>query len=82
MSWPSFGEVERSITTFHPTVMAFSISKALSNPATISTLRKHNVMYLDRGLIVLNKPSGLVMQGTTNVEKKVCHSKELSTSET
>ncbi|CCA69513.1 hypothetical protein PIIN_03452 [Serendipita indica DSM 11827] len=50
--------------------MAFSIPKALSNPGSISILRKHNVVYLDRGLIILNKPSGLVTQGTTNVEKK------------
>ncbi|KAG8812322.1 hypothetical protein FRC17_002078 [Serendipita sp. 399] len=50
--------------------MHFSIRQALRNPLTIDVLRKHNVMYLDKGLIVINKPSGLVSQGTIDEQKK------------
>jgi 23S rRNA-/tRNA-specific pseudouridylate synthase len=49
----------------------FSISNALKNPANVATLRRHGVIYIDRGLIALNKKPGLVTQGTTNIHKKV-----------
>lgn len=50
---------------------AFSISTALKNPANVAILRKHGVIYVDRGLIALNKSPGLVTQGTANIHKKV-----------
>lgn len=49
----------------------FSISNALKNPTNVATLRRHGVIYVDRGLIALNKRPGLVTQGTTNIRKKV-----------
>jgi 23S rRNA-/tRNA-specific pseudouridylate synthase len=32
---------------------------------------KHRVVYLDKSLIVLNKPHGLIAQGTVQSDKKV-----------
>lgn len=49
----------------------FSISAALTNAVNISILRRHNVIYLDRGLIILNKQPGLVSQGTHDPLKMV-----------
>lgn len=49
---------------------AFSIAKALSNPDNVAKLRKHGVIYVDRGFIALNKGPDLVTQGTRNVAKK------------
>lgn len=48
---------------------AFNIRAQLT-PTSIGVLRRHNVVYLDRGLIAINKPSGLITQGTVNAQKK------------
>ncbi|PVG03248.1 pseudouridine synthase [Serendipita vermifera] len=48
---------------------AFNIRSQLT-PTSIGVLRRHNVVYLDRGLIAINKPSGLITQGTVNAQKK------------
>lgn len=52
---------------------AFSISNALKIPNNVAILRKHGAIYMDRGMIVLNKESGLVTQGTTNIHKRVAY---------
>lgn len=49
----------------------FSITQALAVPSNVALLRKHNVFYVDRGLIAINKPSGLVTQGTIDPTRKV-----------
>lgn len=49
----------------------FSITQALAIPSNVALLRRHNVIYVDRGLIAINKPSGLVTQGTLDAAKKV-----------
>ncbi len=49
----------------------FSVSTALANAANIATLRQHNILYLDRGLIAVNKAPGIISQGTHDPQKKV-----------
>ena len=76
LSLPSVLEQPKEHHHFHHKLLpamsrTFSISNALKNPTNVAILRRHGVIYVDRGLIALNKKPGLVTQGTTNSHKKV-----------
>ena len=42
----------------------FSPLVALQNPKTVQVLRENGVLYLDRGIVAINKPSGIGAQDT------------------
>ena len=42
----------------------FSLFATLQNPKTVQVLRENGVLYLDRGIVAINKPSGISAQDT------------------
>ena len=42
----------------------FSPLAALQNPKTVQVLRENRVLYVDRGIVAINKPSGMSAQDT------------------
>ena len=42
----------------------FSPLVALQNPKTVQVLRENGVLYVDRGFVAINKPSGMSAQDT------------------